>query len=92
MTFNENYDKFNYYVGDKVEELREEGWSDGKIAFYLRDLAQSISPRGRKPSKITIDPLKISDEEILKLPKEIQDRIKIMKEKFGKLMEDKSEQ
>lgn len=91
MSFNENYDQFNYYVGDKIEELREEGWTDGKIAFYLRDLAQSISPRGRKSSKITIDPLKISDEEILKLPKEIQNRIKIMKDKFKQLMEDKRE-
>ena len=75
MAFDDDYIKFNFYIEDKVEQLREtEGWSDGKIAWYLRDMAQQLSPRGRKSKKITIDPMKISDEEISKLPKEFQER------------------
>ena len=90
MSFDEDYSKFNYYIEDKIEELRDtENWSDSKIAFYLRDMAQSLDPKGRKSKKITIDPLKISNEELEKFPKNIQEKVNAIKEKFKKVMENK---
>lgn len=84
MAFDEDYAKFNFYIEDKIEDLRNtEEWSDGKIAWYLRDMAQQLSPRGRKSNKITINPLKISDKELSKFPKDIQDKIKKIKKQFA---------
>ncbi len=84
MGFDEDYEKFNYYIEDKIEELKDtEGWADSKIAYYLRDLAQSLDPKGRKAKKITIDPLKISDKELSKFPENIQDKVNKIREKFA---------
>ncbi len=84
--FNTNYEKFGFYIDRAIEELQDtEGWSDSKIAFYLRDKAQSLSPRGRISKKITIDPLRISNEELKKFPERIQERVKSIKEKFKQL-------
>ena len=49
----EDENKFDFYVGDKVEELRGEGWSDKKIARYLRKKATELHPL-RKTKKIII--------------------------------------
>ena len=90
-SFNENYTKFNFYVEDGIEQLRNiEDWSDSKIAYYLRDMAQSLDPKGRKAKKITIDPLKIDDEELLKYPKEIQERIRKIRLTFQQLKKKQS--
>lgn len=87
MAFNdESYNRFNFYIEPGVESLREtEEWKDSKIAFYLRDMAQSLDPKGRKSKKITIDPLRISDKELLEYPENIQNKVKDIRNKLSSL-------
>ncbi len=83
MEISEDYTKFDFYIEGGIENLRNEGWSDKKIALCLRNMAQELSPRKIKSKKITINPLKISDEEISKLPQDIKNKIKKIKEQFA---------
>jgi predicted AAA+ superfamily ATPase len=53
----EDYEKFEFYVGEAIEKLRDtENWSDMKIARWLRDKAKDLSPRKKRT---TIDVNKI---------------------------------
>lgn len=51
----EDENKFNFYVEGRIEDLRNsEDWSNGKIAFHLRRVAQELSPRKPRVKKIII--------------------------------------
>lgn len=79
MSYNKDYEKFSYYIEDGIDNLRDtEGWSDKKIAKFLRDEARSLDPP--KPRRKTIDPLTITDKELSKYPKEVQDKVRKAKE------------
>ncbi len=57
--------KFDFYVGEKIDGLRDTGdWSDKKIARFLRAKATELHPL-RKTKKITI-PKEFVDEFIKK--------------------------
>lgn len=50
----EDENRFDFYVGEAIEELRNnEDWSDSKIALWLRKKAHELNPL-RKTKKLTI--------------------------------------
>jgi hypothetical protein len=70
---------FEYHVGIAIEELIEQGWSKEKVARFLREKAGELDPRTRTK---TINPFTVTDEELSKLPEDIQKKVRAIREKF----------
>lgn len=66
MSYDNDYEKFEYYLRDGIDQLRDtEGWSDQKIARFLREEATSLAPRRRtKTIKVPLDKILKQMEEM----------------------------
>ena len=77
--------EFGHTVGTAIDELIESGWSEKKVAKFLREKARELDPPKPRAKILTLPKiLSMTNKQIESLPDDIKSKVRKLREEFSK--------